>query len=208
MGATNPAAAEAGTIRGDLAVEVGRNLIHGSDSLESARREIELFFDERRHSKLPARPGPLGVRGSGLSGPSLVIETNDRRVSVEQLRREQDAGVFQFDCTDELVPLTEFIGQDRALRSLQFGLGVEKPGYNIFVTGLTGTGKSTAILEHIQRAVEEKRTAEATSAFPPTGATYTTSTTRTGRARYGCLRARLRSYGPSWRSCCFPYAQT
>jgi nucleoside-diphosphate kinase len=46
MGATNPAAAEAGTIRGDLAVEVGRNLIHGSDSIESARREIGLFFDE------------------------------------------------------------------------------------------------------------------------------------------------------------------
>ena len=46
------------------------------------------------------------------------------------------------------------------MRSLQFGLGVEKPGYNIFVTGLTGTGKSTAILEHIQRAVEEKRTAD------------------------------------------------
>jgi nucleoside-diphosphate kinase len=46
MGATNPAAADAGTIRGDLAVEVGRNLIHGSDSLDSARREIDLFFDE------------------------------------------------------------------------------------------------------------------------------------------------------------------
>ena len=46
MGATNPAAAEAGTIRGDLAVEVGRNLIHGSDSLASAQREIDLFFPE------------------------------------------------------------------------------------------------------------------------------------------------------------------
>ncbi len=44
MGATNPAAAEPGTIRGDLALETGRNLIHGSDSLESARREIALFF--------------------------------------------------------------------------------------------------------------------------------------------------------------------
>jgi predicted ATP-dependent protease len=89
-----------------------------------------------------------------------VIETNHHRVPAEQLRREQDSGVFQFDCTDELVPLTEFIGQDRALRSLQFGLGVEKPGYNIFVTGLTGTGKSTAILEHIRAAVEEKKTAD------------------------------------------------
>ena len=46
MGATNPAAAEAGTIRGDLALETSRNLIHGSDSPESAQREIPLFFAE------------------------------------------------------------------------------------------------------------------------------------------------------------------
>ncbi len=46
MGATNPAAAEPGTIRGDLALETGRNLIHGSDSLESAKREIALLFSE------------------------------------------------------------------------------------------------------------------------------------------------------------------
>jgi nucleoside-diphosphate kinase len=46
MGATNPAEAEAGTIRGDLALETGRNLIHGSDSLQSAQREIALFFDD------------------------------------------------------------------------------------------------------------------------------------------------------------------
>ncbi|HEV8575442.1 MAG TPA: ATP-binding protein, partial [Dehalococcoidia bacterium] len=89
-----------------------------------------------------------------------MTEAANLRVPPEQLRREQDASVFQFECTDELVPLTEFIGQDRALRSLQFGLGVDKPGYNIFVTGLTGTGKSAAILEHIQRAVEQKRTAD------------------------------------------------
>lgn len=46
MGATNPANAEPGTIRGDLGVETGRNLIHGSDSLHSAAREITLFFGE------------------------------------------------------------------------------------------------------------------------------------------------------------------
>ena len=46
MGATNPAAAGPGTIRGDLGLETGRNLIHGSDSLESAKREIALFFPE------------------------------------------------------------------------------------------------------------------------------------------------------------------
>jgi nucleoside-diphosphate kinase len=46
IGATNPAEATPGTIRGDLALETGRNLIHGSDSAESANREIALFFDE------------------------------------------------------------------------------------------------------------------------------------------------------------------
>jgi nucleoside-diphosphate kinase len=44
MGATNPLEAAPGTIRGDLAIETGENLVHGSDSAESADREIGLFF--------------------------------------------------------------------------------------------------------------------------------------------------------------------
>ena len=44
IGATNPLESAPGTIRGDLAVEVGRNVIHGSDSVESAEREIALWF--------------------------------------------------------------------------------------------------------------------------------------------------------------------
>ena len=44
MGATNPASAAPGTIRGDLAVDFGMNVIHGSDSPESAEREVSLFF--------------------------------------------------------------------------------------------------------------------------------------------------------------------
>lgn len=46
MGATNPRQAAPGTIRGDLAVELTENLVHGSDSPESAAREIALFFPE------------------------------------------------------------------------------------------------------------------------------------------------------------------
>ena len=44
MGKTNPADASPGTIRGDFAVFMGNNVVHGSDSLESAEREINLFF--------------------------------------------------------------------------------------------------------------------------------------------------------------------
>lgn len=44
MGATNPVQAAMGTIRGDFGLEIGRNLVHGSDSVENARQEIALFF--------------------------------------------------------------------------------------------------------------------------------------------------------------------
>lgn len=45
-GATNPLAAEPGSIRGQYAIDVGRNIIHGSDAVESAKREIQLWFPE------------------------------------------------------------------------------------------------------------------------------------------------------------------
>lgn len=44
MGATNPVQAAMGTIRGDFGLEIGRNLVHGSDSVENAQKEIALFF--------------------------------------------------------------------------------------------------------------------------------------------------------------------
>jgi nucleoside-diphosphate kinase len=46
MGATNPREAAPGTIRGDLAIELTENLVHGSDSPESAQREISIFFPD------------------------------------------------------------------------------------------------------------------------------------------------------------------
>jgi nucleoside-diphosphate kinase len=45
VGVTNPTEASPGTIRGDFGLEIGRNLIHASDSTESAEREIGLFFE-------------------------------------------------------------------------------------------------------------------------------------------------------------------
>lgn len=47
LGATNPAEAEPGTIRADFGLEIGRNLVHGSDGPDTAAYEIPIFFDER-----------------------------------------------------------------------------------------------------------------------------------------------------------------
>jgi nucleoside-diphosphate kinase len=46
IGATNPLEAAPGSIRGDYAIEVGQNMVHGSDSPESAQREVSLFFPQ------------------------------------------------------------------------------------------------------------------------------------------------------------------
>ena len=49
IGATNPLQATPGSIRGDLAQMIGRNLVHGSDSLNSAKRELEIFFESNEY---------------------------------------------------------------------------------------------------------------------------------------------------------------
>ena len=46
LGETNPAASLPGTIRGDYCIQVGRNICHGSDSVESAKKEIALWFND------------------------------------------------------------------------------------------------------------------------------------------------------------------
>ena len=51
-----------------------------------------------------------------------------------------------------MTPLEDFIGQDRAIRAIEFGLGVNKPGFNIFVTGLTGTGKTSIIKAFLKKS--------------------------------------------------------
>ena len=77
------------------------------------------------------------------------------RVGWEKTTWNRDMEAFAFKCTDELAPLDHFIGQDRAQEAIRFGLEVDKPGYILFVTGLTGTGKTSAIKAHLQSIVED-----------------------------------------------------
>jgi predicted ATP-dependent protease len=67
------------------------------------------------------------------------------RLKPSELRRTCDAAAFNFKDTSELAPLDEVIGQERAVQAIEFGLNMRSPGYNIFVTGAEGTGKSTIV---------------------------------------------------------------
>jgi len=84
------------------------------------------------------------------------MDPRDLEVPAEKLRWRCDSRCFTFQCTDELVPLQEFIGQDRAIKAISFGLAVDQPGYNIFVTGMTGTGKSFIVKTHLESLVAER----------------------------------------------------
>jgi predicted ATP-dependent protease len=87
-------------------------------------------------------------------------------VPVEKLSWHCDLSFVPFTCTDEMTPLADFIGQDRAIRAIQFGLGLNKPGFNIFVTGLSGTGKTSIIKAFLKKIAEERGPIEADSRSP------------------------------------------
>lgn len=78
-------------------------------------------------------------------------------VSPDRLAWRCDPAQFEFDCTDELAPLHEFIGQDRAIRAIEFGLSMDRDGYNIYLAGLTGTGKTTVAKTYIAKLIEARR---------------------------------------------------
>jgi lon-related putative ATP-dependent protease len=76
-------------------------------------------------------------------------------LSAEKLRRECPTNLMRCETTQGLKPLKEIIGQERAVRALKFGLGIKERGFNVYVAGFPGTGRTTAVknfLEELARA--------------------------------------------------------
>jgi lon-related putative ATP-dependent protease len=94
---------------------------------------------------------------------SMGIEKYE--VPVDKLEWHCDPALFAFDCTKDLAPLREFVGQDRALRAIEFGLSMDRDGYNIYVAGMTGTGKTSAVKSQIDKLLAEKQALQ--QAQPP-----------------------------------------
>ncbi|MGE5415590.1 MAG: Lon protease family protein [Acidobacteriota bacterium] len=87
----------------------------------------------------------------------IALIRSDLRLKPEDLRKVCDPKVFGFKDTSEIETMAQIVGQDRAVKSLEFGLDVPYHGYNIFMSGHTGTGKTTMALEMAnKKAAEEK----------------------------------------------------
>src|SRR4026208_2258837 len=91
---------------------------------------------------------------------------NAFEVPHDKLTWRCDLSFLPFTCTKDMTPLEDFIGQDRAIRAIEFGLGVNNPGFNIFVTGLTGTGKTSIIKAFLKKITVGKAATDADSATP------------------------------------------
>jgi len=76
---------------------------------------------------------------------SLKAARAPKALNVNQLRWQCDPATLKIKTTDDVHPTHEIIGQQRALRALRVGLEMDHFGYNIFVTGLPGTGRTTTI---------------------------------------------------------------
>ena len=73
-----------------------------------------------------------------------------------EVRRTIDPSVFHCDSTEQLKAIDGIIGQERAIKSLKFGLGIDRKGFNVFVTGTTGTGRTTAIKNFLEMVAARK----------------------------------------------------
>ncbi len=73
------------------------------------------------------------------------MSQSSRELPPESLRWNCDPSVFTFKTTEDIPPLTGIVEQERPIRAIRFGLDIGSPGFNIYVSGLTGTGKTTVI---------------------------------------------------------------
>ena len=73
------------------------------------------------------------------------------KVATSDLKFICDPKQFTFNDTSQVTPLESVIGQERAVKAIEFGLDMKSPGYNIFVTGIEGTGKSTIVKDLVQQ---------------------------------------------------------
>ena len=79
-------------------------------------------------------------------------------VSYKDLKYTCNENLFDFDTTEELVNNYKGIGQERAIASLEFGLRVDTKGYNLYLEGPTGSGKTTYTKNYLDKLSKTKKT--------------------------------------------------
>ena len=72
------------------------------------------------------------------------------RVAADKLTKVCDPAELGFETTDIVEPLEGTIGQERAIRALELALDIDEPGFNLFISGIPGTGRNTALRSYVE----------------------------------------------------------
>lgn len=82
--------------------------------------------------------------------------SSDRTVPISELRHACDPAEFPFDTSAEIEPSDEVIGQDRAVKAIEFGLSIKNHGFNLYVSGIPGTGKNSIVKTIVSRISKDR----------------------------------------------------
>ena len=102
------------------------------------------------------------------------MSVNHLEVPAEKLKRRCDPDELGFKTTERVKPLEGTIGQDRAVSALDLSLDIDAPGFNLFISGMPGTGRNTALRLHLERIAGGR-------SIPPDWVTSTTFRSRLSR---------------------------
>jgi lon-related putative ATP-dependent protease len=126
-----------------------------------------MFFKRLSKSKsaqTPAETADVGTKDAGANPdtaipvPAMQSASGTKALAAGDLRRTVDSKSLGFKTTADLKPETGLIGQDRALKALDFGLTIKARDFNIFVLGPPACGKNTAVRAHLAKAAAASST--------------------------------------------------
>ena len=101
-------------------------------------------------------------------------------LSYKNLKSVCDPSIFKFETTDDVEPIHTGIGQDRGIRALEFGLNVDVKGYNLYLEGPSGVGKTMYSKNYLETIAKKKK-------LLVTGATFITLTIQMSLLLFLCL---------------------
>jgi len=85
----------------------------------------------------------------------MAMNTSNKKVPIDQLRWKLDPATLPFETTEDIEPLREIVGQKRGVEAFRFGMGMNKEGYNVFVTGMPGSGRLSTVRKLLEEISEK-----------------------------------------------------
>jgi lon-related putative ATP-dependent protease len=112
-----------------------------------------MFFKRNQPGPSPKEAAKTDAsKADALAAPAARIEP----LHADDLRRTVDAVALGFATTAELEPISGLIGQERALRAIQFGVNMRSNDFNVFVLGPPASGKSTAVKQYLTKKARDE----------------------------------------------------